>query len=176
MGMAPLFMLTGTFGYCLDQLLVQPGWRRFEPQLHRRKTLILLYRWTRIFSTAMPALPPKHTYDMVMFDNGTISFILDYIYNDFDFRLIYRVTSKTNNEVFSSDERLVQRKDSLVATGQMKHHLSQAAQFACKSISPVEWTPDDPKCALQHCQYSGKTDIWIPRHPVRVEAWWQNGV
>ena len=122
-----------------------------------------------------------------MFDAEIMSLIMGCIYHDWSFRLRYRVTSKTNNQAFISDKRLVRgktvnvRKDSLVATLQMNRLVSDAARLALKSISNVPWTAEDPKCALQHCRYDGKTGKWIPRHVKRDEAsivetmWWHNG-
>ena len=122
-----------------------------------------------------------------MFNAEILSWIMDWIYHDWSFRLRYSVTSKTNNQAFISDKRLVRgktvnvRKDSLVATLQMNRLVSDAARLALKSISNVPWTAEDPKCALQHCRYDGKTGKWIPRHVKRDEAsivetmWWHNG-
>ena len=122
-----------------------------------------------------------------MFNAEILSWIMDCIYHDWSFRLRCRVTSKTNNQAFISDKRLVRgktvnvRKDSLVATLQMNRLVSDAARLALKSISNVPWTAEDPKCALQHCRYDGKTGKWIPRHVKRDEAsivetmWWHNG-
>ena len=42
-----------------------------------------------------------------MFDAEIMSLIMDCIYHDWSFRLRYRVTSKTNNQAFISDKRLV---------------------------------------------------------------------
>lgn len=103
------------------------------------------------------------------------------------FRLRYRVTSKTNNQAFISYELSVGgktvsvRKDSLVATMLRNRLVSDAARLALKSISNVPWTAEDPKCALQHCRYDGKTGKWLPRYAARDEAyivetmWWHNG-
>ena len=122
-----------------------------------------------------------------MFNAEIMSLIMDCIYHDWSFRLRYRVTSKTNNQAFISDERSVRgktvnvRKDSLVATLQMNRLVSDAARLALKSISNVPWTAEDPKCDLQHCRYDGMTGKWIPRHVKRDEAsivetmWWHNG-
>ena len=123
-----------------------------------------------------------------MFDAATMSLILDYIYyHDCSFRLRYRVTSKTNYQAFISYELSVGgktvsvRKDSLVATMLRNRLVSDAARLALKSISNVPWTAEDPKCALQHCRYDGKTGKWIPRYVARDEAyivetmWWHNG-
>ena len=122
-----------------------------------------------------------------MFNAEILSWIMDCIYHDWSFRLRCRVTSKTNNQAFISDKRLVRgktvnvRKDSLVATLQMNRLVSDAARLALKSISNVPWTAEDPKCALQHCRYDGKTGKWIPRYAARDEAyivetmWWHNG-
>ena len=122
-----------------------------------------------------------------MFDAATMSLILDYIYHDCSSRLRYRVTSKTNNQALISyllsvgGKTVNVREDSLVATMLRNRLVSDAARLALKSISNVPWTAEDPKCALQHCRYDGKTGKWIPRHVARDEAyivetmWWHNG-
>ena len=122
-----------------------------------------------------------------MFDAEIMSLIMGCIYHDWSFRLRYRVTSKTNNQAFISYELSVGgktvsvRKDSLVATMLRNRLVSDAARLALKSISNVPWTAEDPKCALQHCRYDGKTGKWLPRYAARDEAyivesmWWHNG-
>lgn len=122
-----------------------------------------------------------------MFDAATMSLILDYIYHDCSSRLRYRVTSKTNNQALISyllsvgGKTVNVREDSLVATMLRNRLVSDAARLALKSISNVPWTAEDPKCALQHCRYDGKTGKWIPRYVARDEAyivetmWWHNG-